>query len=116
MSVDRDRNMVTHGHPAPVPMADLIADPPRSRAVMVDLGDGEDGLLPDWVGQARSAGALVFADVGWDATEAWREQVLDRLAVCDTFMPNAVEAMAYTRTSTAQEALTPSPTEFARRS
>jgi len=105
MSVDRDRSMVTHGHPAPVPMADLIADPPRSRAVMVDLGDGEDGLLPDWVGRARSAGALVFADVGWDATEAWREQVLDRLAVCDAFMPNAVEAMAYTRTSTAQEAL-----------
>ena len=35
----------------------------------------------------------------------WPREVLDQLAVCDAFLPNAVEAMAYTRTRTASEAL-----------
>ncbi|MBK6887435.1 MAG: carbohydrate kinase family protein [Tetrasphaera sp.] len=105
MSVDRDRSMVTHAHPAPVPATELVGDPPPSRAVIVDLGDGDGGSLPDWVTRARTRGALVFADVGWDPTATWDPEVLDRLAGCDAFMPNAVEAMAYTRTETPQEAL-----------
>lgn len=51
------------------------------------------------------AGSLIFADVGWDRDEKWDACVLDRLSRCDAFMPNAAEAMAYTRTSSAQEAL-----------
>ncbi len=105
MAVDRDRSMVTHGHPAPVPATELVGDPPRSRAVIVDLAEGDGGSLPDWVVRSRTRGALVFADVGWDATSVWDPEVLDRLAGCDGFLPNAVEAMAYTRTTTPQEAL-----------
>ena len=105
MSVDRDRTMVTHGHPAPVTSADLIGEPPRSGAVMIDLAEHEDGAAPAWVTRSYEQGALVFADVGWDATETWDRSVLTRLSTAHAFFPNAVEAMAYTRTRTAQEAL-----------
>ena len=64
---------------------------------------GADG--PTWAEMAHEDGALVFADVGWDSTGAWSVEVLDQLGVCHGFMPNAAEAMAYTRTSTPYEAL-----------
>ncbi|GAA5035417.1 PfkB family carbohydrate kinase [Terrabacter aeriphilus] len=111
MSVDRDRSMVSHGHPAPVPASQLIGTPPRSRAVMVDLGEDEAFGVPGatgtrtWVDEARAQGALVFADVGWDPEEKWSPHVLDRLDRCDVFMPNAVEAMAYTGTGSPVEAV-----------
>ncbi|GAA1977859.1 PfkB family carbohydrate kinase [Terrabacter lapilli] len=107
MSVDRDRSMVSHGHPSPVPASELIGTPPRSRAVMVDLAEdevfGSSGRT--WVDVARGNGALVFADVGWDPDERWSPHVLDRLDRCDVFMPNAVEAMAYTGTGSPAEAV-----------
>ena len=107
MSVEHDRSMVSHGHPAPVCASELIGTPPRSRAIMVDLAEDEVfGVTgPTWVDEARDAGALVFADVGWDPKEQWSPEVLDRLARCDVFMPNAVEAMAYTGTASTIEAL-----------
>ncbi len=108
MAVARDRGMVSHGHAPPMDATTLIGDPPRSRAVMAELGperpltgNGE----PTWVEKARAAGALVFADVGWDPSGRWPQEVLDQLSVCDAFLPNAVEAMAYTRTRTPNEAL-----------
>jgi len=107
MSVDRDRSMVSHGHPSPVPASELIGTPPRSRAVMVDLGEDEvwGATGPTCVDRARDNGSLVFADVGWDHKEPWSPHVLERLDRCDVFMPNAVEAMAYTGTSTPAEAV-----------
>ncbi len=108
LAVDRDRSMVTHGHEAPLPASQMIGRPPRSRAVMVELshsGPISDADEPTWVDLARQDGALVFADVGWDPTETWSTAVLDQLEHCYAFMPNAVEAMAYTRTSTAQDAV-----------
>lgn len=108
LAVARDRSMVSHGHAAPVEAADLIGDPPRSRAVMAGLTPDRPLLgadEPTWVEKARAAGALVFADVGWDPSGRWSRDVLDQLSVCDAFLPNAVEAMAYTRTRTPNEAL-----------
>lgn len=114
LSVDHDRSMVSHGHPSPVPSNELIGVPPPSRAVMVDLaetevwepgGSGAGGSGESWVDRARGTGALVFADVGWDPMERWEGAVLDRLERCDAFVPNAVEAMAYTATGTAHDAL-----------
>ncbi|HET7397205.1 MAG TPA: carbohydrate kinase family protein [Intrasporangium sp.] len=107
MSVNRDRSMVSHGHPAPVDATELIGIPPCSRAVLVDLAEASThgGSAPTWVDLAREQGALVFAGVGWDPGERWAEEVLARLDHCHAFLPNAVEAMAYTGTSTAQEAL-----------
>lgn len=113
MTFGGDRTMVSHGHPSPVPSVDLIGDPPRSRAVMVDLAEpgpwepcgSGDRSGESWVDAARRGGALVFADVGWDPEERWDRAVLDRLSHCDAFLPNAVEAMAYTGTSSPHDAL-----------
>jgi sugar/nucleoside kinase (ribokinase family) len=107
MSFAGDRSMVSHGHAAPVTTAELIGEPPRTRAVFVDLAD--DGCLTNdgsgWVASAREQGALCFADVGWDPKEEWSPTVLDKLGHCHAFMPNAVEAMAYTGTSSVHDAL-----------
>jgi len=108
MAVDRDRSMVTHGHPSPISPTDMIGQPPRCRAVIVELSHGDAiGVpgQPTWADLARSDGALVFADVGWDPSGLWSPTVLDQLASCHAFMPNATEAMAYTRTQTAHDAL-----------
>ncbi len=66
------------------------------------LGGGDTGT---WADLAHKDGALIFADVGWDPSETWSPTLLDQLAVCHAFMPNAVEAMAYTGTETPREAL-----------
>ena len=108
MAVHRDRGMVSHGHPAPVGATELIGRPPRARAVMASIGEGE-GVVgrdePTWVQLARDEGALVFADVGWDPSGTWPREVLDQLEVCHGFLPNAGEAMAYTHTDSPREAL-----------
>lgn len=108
MAVDRDRSMVTHGHPSPISPTDMIGQPPRCRAVIVDLSRVDAMGVPDrpiWADLARRDGALVFADVGWDPSGVWSPTVLDQLASCHAFMPNATEAMAYTCTETAHDAL-----------
>ncbi|MEO7980255.1 MAG: PfkB family carbohydrate kinase [Sporichthyaceae bacterium] len=108
IAVARDRSMVSHGHPAPISATEMIGRPPRCRAVLVDLGTSEPLGVPEsppWADLARRDGALVFADVGWDPTGVWSDEVLDQLKSCDAFLPNAGEAMAYTRTDTPQEAL-----------
>ncbi len=99
MAYAGDRAMVTHGHEAPVPTSGLLEQRATARAVIAEL-DGDP-----WWQSLRAGGALVFADVGWDGTGAWDPCMLDRLAGCHCFMPNDREAMAYTRTSTPEEAL-----------
>lgn len=99
MAYADDRAMVTHGHEAPRTTSELLLPGTTARAVIAEL-DGD----PWWV-QLAAAGALVFADVGWDGTGAWDPCILDRLAGCHCFMPNDREAMAYTRTQTPEEAL-----------
>ena len=109
IAVHGERRMVTHGHQAPEPATAMMGVPPRSRAVLLDLRADEPlgAGHPDreWADKAHKDGALLFADVGWDATGRWDPSVLDQLASCHAFLPNAVEAMAYTRTETVQDAL-----------
>lgn len=110
MSFDGDRAMVSHGHPAPVTADELIGDPPPTRSVVVDLEHVVDRVTgtvtwPSWVTTARQRGALVFGDLGWDPSERWPSVMLDALDGCDVFMPNAAEAMAYTRTGSPRAAL-----------
>jgi sugar/nucleoside kinase (ribokinase family) len=99
MAYDGDRAMVTHGHRMPMSTAELAGTLPSTRAVVVEL-DEEPWWLP-----AQRAGSLVFADVGWDPSGRWDRQTLDRLDGCHCFMPNQVEALAYTRTDTPESAL-----------
>jgi sugar/nucleoside kinase (ribokinase family) len=99
MAYQNDRAMVTHGHCAPKTATEMIGKPPSTRAVVVELGGDP------WWQLARQAGALVFADVGWDPSEVWDPRILDELDGVHCFMPNEVEAEAYTRTATPEAAL-----------
>lgn len=100
MSVAGDRAMVTHGHELPEPLDDPILHGPLSRAAVVDLG-GETA----WFGPLKDRGTVLYADIGFDETGAWDPADLEPLRHCRAFMPNSVEAMAYTRTRTPASAL-----------
>jgi sugar/nucleoside kinase (ribokinase family) len=101
LAVDRDRAMVTHAHPSPVPDDQLISDPPSAAAAIVHLG----GDPAPWVDRAQQAGTLLFGDVGWDPTEKWAPESLRGIDDLHCFLPNCAEAMAYTRTDEPREAL-----------
>src|SRR4051794_3943077 len=73
LAYDRDRSMITHGHPLPVGPDGLVGPLPATRAASVSLT--ATGL--PWVGCARRAGTKVFADVGWDDTDQWPVRALD---------------------------------------
>ncbi len=101
MAVDDDRSMVTHMRPTPICEDDLVGTPPRSRAAIAYLS----AEPPAWRDRAREQGTLIVADVGWDGSQQWSSAVLDQLSKCHAFVPNAVEAMAYTRTDDVEAAL-----------
>jgi sugar/nucleoside kinase (ribokinase family) len=101
MAVGRERSMVTHGHPPPVDADELLDPPPPTRACFLHLACGDER----WVRTAKQQGATLFADVGWDPTEAWAPSTLRRrLDGFDAFLPNAVEAMRYTRRDSPEQA------------
>jgi sugar/nucleoside kinase (ribokinase family) len=101
MVVDRDRAMLTHMHPSPAPPDELMASMPPSRIGFAHL----DREPREWFGAAARAGMLLFADTGWDEDEKWSPAVLDQLECFHAFLPNSVEAMAYTRTDDPHDAL-----------
>jgi sugar/nucleoside kinase (ribokinase family) len=94
-----DRSMITYVKP--LPPVELVPIPVRARICLIDIAHP----VPVWAREIRAAGGTVVADLGWDPTETWSPDVLDRLAEVDVFLPNAVEAMAYTRTSSTADAL-----------
>jgi sugar/nucleoside kinase (ribokinase family) len=101
LAYDSDRSMVTYTRPSSVPPEDTVRVPPPARVCFVDVARP----VPSWAQAMRREGAMVFADTGWDPTETWSAEVLDRLGQVDVFLPNAVEAMAYTRTDSPEAAL-----------
>jgi sugar/nucleoside kinase (ribokinase family) len=101
LAYDSDRSMITYTKPPPTSARGPITSAPWARTCFVDI----DRPVPDWADGLRRAGAKVFADVGWDPAETWSTEVLDRLEHVDVFLPNAVEAMAYTRSATPEDAL-----------
>ncbi|GAA0614583.1 carbohydrate kinase family protein [Kribbella sandramycini] len=101
LAYDNDRALVTRGSTPPLSADDLIATPPPAKAVAAHIGPWPNA----WLAKAKAAGSLVFADVGWDPSERWDPAVLEQLEYCDVFLPNADEAMAYTRTTTPAAAL-----------
>lgn len=94
MAYEGERTMISHGHEAP-PADRLPAGTPRARAAVASL-------VPDrsetWIAEAAGRGARIFADVGWDETGRWDLAALHDLGLCEAFLPNAQEAMRYTRT------------------
>ncbi|MFV0251780.1 MAG: carbohydrate kinase family protein [Beutenbergiaceae bacterium] len=103
LAYEQDRAFVTHGHPWPTSVCDLLVHPPATRAVLVDLGD-QDMRTSSWWHVSAQAGALVFATAGWDPRQEWDQRILRELHDCYAFLPNAPEAMGYTRTSTPEAA------------
>lgn len=100
MTVDGDRAMVTHMHELPEPLHRWILEAPTSRAAVLDLG-GETFWWPT----LRQRGTILFADIGYDETGRWDKATLRPLEHCHGFTPNAVEAMAYTRTDSPAKAV-----------
>ena len=98
-----DRSMVTHGHPMPISQRELIGKPPSARAMIAELALPGDEA-PWWTATVPQQGK-VFAAVGWDPTEKWDQAMLRDLELCHGFLPNHVEAMAYSRTDTPEAAL-----------
>ncbi|MES5821205.1 PfkB family carbohydrate kinase [Streptomyces sp. RG80] len=105
MAYEGERTMVSHGHEPPPEAALLQEDapdgPPRARAAVASL---DPGRRAPWIAQAASRGTRIFGDVGWDDTGAWDLAGLADLEHCEAFLPNAEEAMRYTRTSCPREA------------
>ncbi|MEO6701229.1 MAG: carbohydrate kinase family protein [Jatrophihabitantaceae bacterium] len=101
LAVQRDRTMVTHSHPSPIPASELLADLPRAAAGVVHL----DEQAEPWVALAKRQGVRLFGDVGWDPSQQWSPTVLEQLADLYAFLPNSPEAMAYTRTDDPRAAL-----------
>ncbi|GAA1112517.1 carbohydrate kinase family protein [Nocardiopsis composta] len=98
-----DRGMVTHEHPPPEPLDGMAAKLPQARAAFAGLHP--DRPMPEWAVRQAEGGAKLFADVGWDDSETWSGSVLEQLDHCHAFMPNAIEAMSYTRTGSPASAL-----------
>ncbi|MEV5434715.1 PfkB family carbohydrate kinase [Streptomyces sp. NPDC052682] len=94
MAYEGERTMVSHGHEPP-PEEPAPDCPPRARAAVASLLPGRSA---PWIAQAASRGTRVFGDVGWDDTGAWDLAALPDLRHCEAFLPNAEEAMRYTRT------------------
>ncbi|WP_310726615.1 PfkB family carbohydrate kinase [Streptomyces sp. N2A] len=101
MAYEGERTMVSHGHQAPPP--DFTFDgrhapgcPPPSRACVASLVPGR---REPWLECAAGRGSRIFADVGWDDSGRWDPADLADLEHCEAFLPNAEEAMRYTRTT-----------------
>src|ERR1700761_7608712 len=101
MVVERDRAMLTHMHPAPVPGSELPAAVPDAEIGFAHL----EAEPQEWHAKAREAGMLLFADTGWDEDEKWAPSLLEQLTDFHCFLPNSDEAMAYTRTDEPNDAL-----------
>ncbi|MCM2388507.1 PfkB family carbohydrate kinase [Streptomyces sp. CWNU-1] len=94
MAYEGERTMVSHGHEAPPPEP-APECPPPARAAIASLTPGR---RDEWIAQAARKGTRVFADVGWDESGRWDPADLADLEHCEAFLPNAEEAMRYTRT------------------
>ncbi len=100
MAYEGERTMVSHGHEPP-PEEPAPECPPHARAAVASL---TPGVRAPWIAQAAHKGARIFADVGWDDTGRWDLAGLADLEHCEAFLPNADEAMRYTRTDCPRKA------------
>lgn len=88
-----DRALVTGGVPCPLGSDQLVPGAvPDAAAALVHL----DPARRTWIGRAAAAGIDVYADVGWDPSERWDPAILAQLDDCHAFIPNELEASAYT--------------------
>lgn len=94
LSYSGDRALVTGGTLCPTPLGDLAATLGAPAVASASI----DETLVDWVRTSAARGTRVFADLGWDPSGNWDVSDLDALDGAYAFVPNDVEALAYTRT------------------
>jgi sugar/nucleoside kinase (ribokinase family) len=97
-----DRSLATHSAAPPVALDIGEQLPTKARACFTHIAPE---ISSDWLARPRSLGIPVFADSRWDSSGTWPVEVLESLQPDDGFLPNAAEAMAYTRTTTPRDAL-----------
>lgn len=102
MAYNRDRAMLTHEHPSPVPISELLQAAPTTRAAIVSISSECDLA---WAKKRKAEGMLLVGDTGWDPSGEWNTDALEAARVLDVFLPNSAEAMAYTRTEDPRAAL-----------
>lgn len=102
MAFANDRSLATHSAVPPVTLDVGEELPTKTGACFTHIAPQ---ISAGWLERARSLGIPVFADTRWDTGGTWPTEVLDTLQPPDVFLPNAVEAMAYTRASNARQAL-----------
>jgi len=100
MAYEGERTMVSHGHQPP-PSETPAPAPPTARACVSTF---ESGSCQRWLATAHAQGSRIFADVGWDDSGRWDLGELAELRYCEAFLPNAAEAVHYTRTETPEQA------------
>ncbi|WP_442815644.1 carbohydrate kinase family protein [Streptomyces sp. NBC_01795] len=107
MAYEGERTMISHGHEAPPRSAATAYDPdapecpPQAGACVASLVPGRP---QEWIATAARRGSRIFADIGWDETGRWDLAALAELPDCEAFLPNAAEAMRYTRTDSPRAA------------
>lgn len=98
----QDRSLATYSAAPPLTLNVGEGLPAEARACFTHLAPE---ISADWLARARALAVPVFADSRWDTSQTWPAEVLEALRPEDAFLPNAVEAMAYTRTPSPREAL-----------
>ncbi len=102
LSYPKDRAMVTYGEHLraefPPPDSDYWAG---VRGFFYYVSPGVDGRMV----ALHERGIALFADTSWDPSQAWHPETLESLPYLAAFLPNEPEALAYSRTSTVDQAL-----------
>ncbi len=95
-----DRSFVTYEQQSP----HLPSWPQSAQVRVAHVGLGR-GPVPAEAVRLRERGTTLVAGVGWDPSGQWSTSLLEHLADVDVLIVNEVEALAYTRAQTPQDAL-----------
>lgn len=102
LAFENDRSLATYSAAPPVTLNVAEGLTAKASACFTHIAPG---ISASWLNRARSLGIPVFTDSRWDPSETWPIEVLETLRPEDAFLPNASEAMAYTRQSNPRQAL-----------
>lgn len=95
---NNDRSFITFEKPQTIPPFREEITP---KIVYLDASKP----LPKWAYQLQQSSTLLASGVGWDSSKSWEEQTLLRFQEFDINFMNDKEALAYTHTSTIDEAI-----------
>lgn len=101
MALAHDRAMVSYAEHSAYDMASVVASMPVARSAVADLRADTS-----WWATLARRGTKIFADAGFDDAGEWSKEDLRPLENAYGFTPNALEALAYTRADSIDQALT----------